>query len=43
MPVTAVPEEGETFLGWGLDEPEDGGKATNQAIAAARLGAPLCS
>jgi ribokinase len=40
MYVTAVPKEGETVRGWGYDEPEDGGKATNQAIAAARLGAP---
>lgn len=40
MHVTAVPKEGETVLAWGYDEPEDGGKATNQAIAAARLGAP---
>ena len=28
------------MLGWGYEEPEDGGKATNQAIAAAYLGAP---
>jgi ribokinase len=40
MHVSAVPKEGETVLGWGYDEPEDGGKATNQAIAAAYLGAP---
>jgi ribokinase len=40
MYVSAVPKEGETVLGWGYDEPEDGGKATNQAIAAALLGAP---
>src|SRR5690349_15113061 len=40
MHVSAVPKEGETVLGWGLHEPEDGGKATNQAIAAALLGAP---
>jgi ribokinase len=40
MHVTAVPREGETVLAWGYHEPEDGGKATNQAIAAARLGAP---
>jgi ribokinase len=40
MHVTAVPKEGETMLAWGYEEPEDGGKATNQAIAAARLGAP---
>lgn len=41
MHVTAAPKEGETVIGWGFDEPEDGGKATNQAIAAARLGAPV--
>jgi ribokinase len=41
MHVEAVPKEGETVLAWGFDEPEDGGKATNQAIAAARLGAPV--
>lgn len=40
MHVSAVPREGETVLGWGYEEPEDGGKATNQAIAAAYLGAP---
>jgi ribokinase len=40
MHVSAVPKEGETVLGWGYEEPEDGGKATNQAIAAAYLGAP---
>jgi ribokinase len=39
--VDAVPREGETVLAWGYDEPEDGGKATNQAVAAARLGAPV--
>jgi ribokinase len=40
MHVSAVPKEGESMLGWGAEEPEDGGKATNQAIAAAYLGAP---
>jgi ribokinase len=40
MHVTAVPKEGETVLAWGYEEPEDGGKGTNQAIAVARLGAP---
>jgi ribokinase len=40
MHVSAVPREGETVLGLGYEEPEDGGKATNQAIAAAYLGAP---
>jgi ribokinase len=39
--VEAVPREGETVLGFGFDEPFDGGKATNQAVAAARLGAPV--
>jgi ribokinase len=39
--VSSVPGPGETVLGWGLDEPLDGGKATNQAVAAARLGAPV--
>jgi len=39
MHVSAVPKEGESVLGWGYEEPEDGGKATNQAIAAAYLGA----
>jgi ribokinase len=40
MHVSAVPREGETVLGWGYEEPEDGGKATNQAVAAAYLGTP---
>jgi ribokinase len=40
MHVSSVPKEGETVLGWGYNEPEDGGKATNQAIAASYLGAP---
>jgi ribokinase len=39
--VAAVPREGETVLGFDFDEPLDGGKATNQAVAAARLGAPV--
>lgn len=39
--VEAVPREGETVLGHSFSEPEDGGKATNQAVAAAKLGAPV--
>lgn len=39
--VDDVPREGETVLGRDYDEPEDGGKATNQAVAAARLGASV--
>lgn len=39
--VDDVPREGETVLGRDFDEPEDGGKATNQAVAAARLGATV--
>jgi ribokinase len=39
--VDAVPREGETILGTGYDEPEDGGKATNQAVAIAKLGVPV--
>jgi ribokinase len=39
--VERVPKEGETVLGWGFEEPLDGGKATNQAVAAAKLGAPV--
>src|SRR5919199_722594 len=38
--VDAIPREGESVLGSGYEEPEDGGKATNQAVAAAKLGAP---
>jgi ribokinase len=41
MRVAAVAAEGESAAGWGFTEPEDGGKATNQAVAAARLGAPV--
>jgi ribokinase len=36
--VETVPREGETVLGSGFEEPEDGGKATNQAVAVAKLG-----
>src|SRR6476646_3271505 len=41
MRVAHVAAEGESALGWDYAEPEDGGKATNQAVAAARLGAPV--
>jgi ribokinase len=40
LDVDSVPREGETVLGTSLDEPLDGGKSTNQAVAAVRLGAP---
>lgn len=33
-----VPTPGETVMGWGYEESVDGGKGSNQAIAAARLG-----
>jgi ribokinase len=36
--VKRIPKPGETVIGWGYEEPQDGGKGTNQAIAAARLG-----
>lgn len=39
--VARAPHEGETVLGWGYEEPFDGGKATNQAVALARLGVPV--
>jgi ribokinase len=39
--VDGVPREGETVLAHGYEEPEDGGKASNQAVAAAKLGAPV--
>ncbi len=38
--VSSVPREGETVLASSFDEPLDGGKSTNQAVAAARLGRP---
>jgi ribokinase len=41
MRVAQVPLEGESVLGYGFDEPIDGGKATNQAVCAARLGAEV--
>src|SRR5579864_4933309 len=37
--VKHAPAPGETVLGWDYEEPVDGGKGSNQAIAAARLGA----
>ena len=37
--VQRIPVAGETVIGWGYEEPVDGGKGSNQAIAAARLGA----
>jgi ribokinase len=41
MRVDQVPLEGESVLGHGFAEPVDGGKATNQAVCAARLGAEV--
>lgn len=40
--VKRVPKAGETVIGWNFDEPVDGGKGSNQAIAAARLGCKTC-
>ncbi len=37
--VKRVPTAGETVIGWDFQEPVDGGKGSNQAIAAAKLGA----
>lgn len=37
--VNRIPLAGETVIGWDYQEPIDGGKGSNQAIAAARLGA----
>lgn len=39
--VESIPRSGETTLGHDYAEPLDGGKATNQAVAAARLDAPV--
>lgn len=36
--VKRPPISGETVIGWGFEEAIDGGKGSNQAIAAARLG-----
>jgi len=38
MRVHRVPKAGETIIGWDFQEPMDGGKGSNQAIAAAKLG-----
>ena len=38
--IKRVPQPGETVIGWDFQEPIDGGKGSNQAIAAARLGRP---
>lgn len=35
--VKRIPKAGETVIGWDFHEPLDGGKGTNQAIAASRL------
>jgi ribokinase len=40
MHVDQMPREGETVTAHGYAETLDGGKATNQAVAAARFGAP---
>jgi ribokinase len=39
MRVKQPPLPGETIIGWDFQEPVDGGKGSNQAIAAAKLGA----
>lgn len=36
--VHRFPMPGETVLGWGYEEPQDGGKGSNQAVVASRLG-----
>jgi ribokinase len=41
LQVERVPRAGETVNGWDYQEPVDGGKGSNQAIAAARLGAKV--
>ena len=37
MRVKKIPIAGETNIGWDYQEPVDGGKISNQAIAASRL------
>ncbi len=39
--VKRIPVAGETVIGWDFSEPVDGGKGSNQAIAAARLDAQV--
>jgi ribokinase len=39
--VEAIPKAGESVLARGFEEALDGGKATNQAVALARLGVPV--
>lgn len=39
--VKRIPQAGETVIGWDYQEPVDGGKGSNQAIAASRLGAAV--
>lgn len=41
MRVKRLPVAGETVLGWDYQELEDGGKGSDQAIAASRLGAKV--
>jgi ribokinase len=36
--VSRIPVAGETVIGWDFQEPMDGGKGSNQAIVAAKLG-----
>ncbi len=39
--VKQIPRAGETIIGWDFQEPIDGGKGSNQAIAVAKLGMPV--
>ena len=41
LQVERIPREGETVMAWAFGEAFDGGKSSNQAVAAARLGAPV--